>query len=465
MNALMNALLPCGPYILSFAIGYLLICLLDDKNEMSPLVCFFLAGGLGLALSSQIIFYQLLIFDHLNKISIVIAHVALLAFLIRQFHQSGHNPLLRLKNIQPKEFLLIAILLLSLIPLGAYARFFPLGGWDAWSVWNFKAKFILLGGPSWKNVFLPSLWQSSPHYPLLLPLVNVWGWLSLKHPDPAVPLVTAVMFTFLTAGLLFAILKDLTRTSWSIVPAIFLTTLPFFVKLATSQYCDIVFAYYLLATLYCILCAQKKKKNNLALLGGLFLGFLGFSKSEGTVAALIIIFLSVPYFLWADKNQKKMNQRQLAYLLLAATVSLLATVLFGIFYSPGNQTFINGLVSAEHPSNLYRLKFILIFLLVELKSGKWNGIWILIGAGILLSGGLSFKRRLRIIPLFLFAYLFVIGFYYFLNTYFEIVWWLQYTLNRILFSLLPTFVFWSFYSLWQKERKSDPAGSQRGPSG
>lgn len=32
----------------------------------------------------------------------------------------------------------------------------PHGGWDAWAVWNLKARFVFRGGEAWTNVFSPS---------------------------------------------------------------------------------------------------------------------------------------------------------------------------------------------------------------------------------------------------------------------------------------------------------------------
>jgi hypothetical protein len=62
------------------------------------------------------------------------------------------------------------------VPLAISAHYYPLGGWDAWSCWSLKAKFIFLGQENWKDVLSPGLWRSNTHYPLLWPLINVWFW-------------------------------------------------------------------------------------------------------------------------------------------------------------------------------------------------------------------------------------------------------------------------------------------------
>ena len=151
-----------------------------------------------------------------------------------------------------------------------------------------------------------------------------------------------------------------------------------------------------------------------------------------------------------EKKENFSSAGKLICIFLGSTVAaFLPTMIFKFVYSPGNQTFINGLFSQEKPISIDRLKFVLIFFIVELTARRWNWLWVLLLAGLIFSGKKCFKSGIRIVPVFLFSYLAVIIFYYCLNTYFEIRWWLQVTLNRILFSLIPAFLFWVFYSLWK----------------
>ena len=91
----------------------------------------------------------------------------------------------------------------------------PSGGWDAWSCWNLKAKFIFLGHENWKDVLAPGLWRSNTHYPLLWPLINVWFWDLGGHFDQAVPMLNSIVFALLTAGILLFGLLELTGMLWA----------------------------------------------------------------------------------------------------------------------------------------------------------------------------------------------------------------------------------------------------------
>ena len=454
----MNAFFLYLPYLISFLLGYsILNILFYKKKPIDTSTHLFLSLGLGLGVSSQIGFSSLLLFDQINKNFIVIANWGILFLLLLiQFllFKKDKTPLLPLNTNHFKSALPCLFIFSLALPLWMIANFYPFGGWDAWSVWNFKAKFLFLGGSSWTNMFNPLLWRSSPHYPLLLPLINVWGWIYFGSPTCITPLLTSLIFTLMTAGLLFSGLRLLTKHSFCLLPALLMLSLPFFTKLATSQYCDIVLSYFLLATLFCLVIAKIDGVKSLALLAGIFLGFLSFTKTEGTIASLIIIPLAIFYFRLKKEKYDTPPTGLINYFLIGIFISSIPTILFQLKYAPTNQTFINGLFSSSHPVSTYRLKIIGVFLAVELVSRKWNGLWVLLGLGTILSRKKCLNKIIIIVPIFLFFYMSIILSYYFINTYFEIKWWLKDSLNRILLAIIPTFLFWIFFSLWHKKESS-----------
>ncbi len=495
------------PYIISFLIGILLINLLQGtRSKISLLSQFFLGFGLGLGITAHILFINLVIFDKLNKTATFSSMFGLLIILACLFlFKTKKKGLLPGRIQKPSlKFIISLILFFALcVPLWMNSHFYPQGGWDAWSAWNLKARFIFEGGESWKNMLDPRLWRSSPHYPLLLPLINVWGWMFCKEPTFNIPIYTSFLFSVLTAGLIWSGIKEITKRSLSIIPALIIFTIPFVVKLATSQYCDIVAGYYILASLLCIVLAQNKKNHQLTFIAGIFLGQLSFAKPESMLASLIIVALSLPYFLINKKTGTK-TKKMISFLLLGCIISYLPTILFKYLYSPGNQTFINGLFSVDKPSTIVRAKFISAFFAVEFLHLKWHSIWGLLLCLLFYNNKRPFKRNLLIAPLiasvfftysfithnpskqftlissiaililllllclfinrkrifreeilifpaFLFFYILIIFAYYFVNTNFEIMWWLQVSLSRILFSLLPAVTLWVCSVLLNKE--------------
>ncbi len=442
-------------YALSLLMGYLFCRLiLAKEGKCSTGLFIVLASGLGLGISAEITFYSYVFFNKLLPVFVLSTHGVVLVILTLLNIPTFKNVKFTLnwgaiKN--PFGFLIALLFAITLIPFWIQLNFYPLGGWDAWSCWNLKSRFLFLGGDQWKNMLDPILWRSSPHYPILLPLLNVWGWILSNYPTHTIPLTNALLFTLLTLGALFFGLKTYSNNLLAAIGVFLLSTLYFFVQLAASQYSDIIVAYFLLTGLICFLAGQNNKSAPMALISGLMLGFLSFSKSEGTVASLLAALIALTC-LFIGQNAKNVQSKKLAvYFVVGLLLTALPTILFQILYAPANQTFINGFASATHPAGINRLKIIFGFLFLEIVSAKWNGIWLLLLAGLFLTKGKCLNAEMRIFPLFLVSYILIVCFYYFTNTYFEITWWLSVSLNRILFSILPVMVFWVFASL--KENK------------
>ncbi len=442
------------PFFLSFCIGYLLIKIILRKEDNIPrTVLFFLAGGLGLGLSSHIHFFTLILFDRFHPQANIFIHgilfLLLLSILSISFFRKEGRPFFFNRPLFSMRVIPVSLLLaLGFLPLWIQAHFYPYGGWDAWAVWNFKAKFIYLAEENWENMFSPILWRSSQHYPLLLPLMNVWGWTFLQDPIYLTPLLTSLTFTLLLIGLLYSGIYYLTRNPFSILAPLLLLSISFFETLATSQYCDILIGYYLLASFVCLVMAFAGQGKFTFLLAGLFLGFLSFTKPEGMLASGLVICLSLGYYFLKKKNHPNSG---FSLVFLGLLLTVLPTIIFQLYYAPQNQTFINGLISADKPVSLERFKTLLPYFFKEFTSEKWSHIWTLLAGGILLGYKKCFSDPVVIIPLFLSFYFGVVILYYFVNTYFSLLWWLEVTLNRILFTLLPTVIFWIFCGLWRQD--------------
>jgi len=443
------------PYMISILTGFFALQIFYRRKEyLFSLHHLFLAGGLGLGLNGTLTFFSFIIFNQLNKTFILSINLTLLFVLFITFiillknKKFSNHPILPLHK--ENLFSLITLMIIS-FPLWYMMNFYVHGGWDAWSTWNLKAKFLFFGAENWDHLFSPLLWRTSPHYPLLLPLINVWGWLFLTDPIWKIPIMTSFLYTFFTVGLLYTSIRTLMRSWTAFIPVIVLLSMPYFLKMALSQYCDIVVSFYLLASILCLFQAKVENCKISSLLSGLFLGFLSFSKSEGLMAALLIIALSFPYLLW--KNQSKDKFKMVQFFLTGAAVTLIPVVLFHMFFSPGNQTFINGLFSTQRPITLHRFQIIPSYTFMEFINPGWNGLWIVLLVASFCGWKKGFSRDLLIIPVFIGLYMGLIWFYYLINTYFEIMWWMQVTLNRILFTLIPVVIFWVMTALWEREKE------------
>ena len=125
----------------------------------------------------------------------------------------------------------------------------------------------------------------------------------------------------------------------------------------------------------------------------------------------------------------------------------LPTVIFNLSFAPDNEAFVNGLFSATQPSDLTRLQVIAIYPWFEMISAKWNGWWLLMIAGLVIAGKRSWQGKHLTVGFFVMIYLAVVLAYYWVNTFFPIAWWMQTTLSRIIFALIPSISLWIAISL------------------
>jgi hypothetical protein len=454
------------PHFISWIIGFLcLLLVLPVQRRSHSATSLFLAAAVGWGMSSFLALLGILTLGRWHSGYVLGLHVGLFLALIIWGHSKltkHYHELCRHFQFCPRSCGLWVLLALAMLPIWELTQFFPQGGWDAWQVWNFKAKFLFLSGERWSELFDPQLWRSSPHYPLLLPLINVWGWTFAPQTPVGGPMLTGFLIMAATVGLVFAVLRENTHHDAAIMAPLLLLTLPFFGMLAISQYSDLLLGYYLLATMVCLLKVVNEGHHwGHALLAGFFMGCLGFTKPEGMVAVgcvLLTLVIQQSAFFLKPKQQTMQHPFMIKALLLGLLLASLPSIIFHFFLSPGNQTFINAWTLKPQPNHFQRLQFVLAFLLSEMEivhlimgkglSGQWNGLWLALGVGVILNARRGFRFPLGMIPLSLGLYLMMVIFYYLTNIYFDLVWWLQVSFHRILFSLLPLLVLWIFLAVF-----------------
>ena len=424
--------------IIAISIGVLALRLIT-QNRLSRQLNLFLGSALGLGVASQIIFYLQLIghnFNHFLPVFISFVLMGSLWWLNKTSdrHQYPRYP-------QKNWCLSLVLIPILAIPLWLEANHYPLGGWDAWSCWNLKAKFIYLGENSWKDMFDPVLWRSNTGYPLALPTLNVWFW-QWTGLAQEVTMFNAILLTLLTAGVLLSGLQALgVPPLYAALTTLSVFTMSFGNTLCISQYSDILFSLYLLCAFVCYLSYEKSKDHRLLILTAIFIGLLSFTKNEGLAASSILgllILIQRPKIPWIF----------LGVLLISA----LPTAIFTLSMAPHGGVFINGLLSHDHPSSSSRLIYILTNTLYEFMSLKWAGLWILAAVGLILSKDRAFKKPLVLVGLFMALFLTITLAYYQINTFFDdIKWWMDNTLNRIVFALMPSVFLWMGLSVFKKD--------------
>ncbi|MFN0058507.1 MAG: hypothetical protein ACKVX7_08625 [Planctomycetota bacterium] len=205
---------------------------------------------------------------------------------------------IEIEVVSPKRGARAATLLLTaLLALAAYASWrqftcalaaSPHGSYDAWSVYNLKARLMFRGGDDWHHAL--SAVNPHPDYPLLLPALVARSWSLLGADLQVVPQLIAFIYLVTTALLLVAALtRHATVASGLLAGSVLLAT-PLFSIHAASLFADGPLAWAFLGVAVLLArhgsdgaCAAPVK--NSLLLAGLIAAIAAWTKNEGALFA------------------------------------------------------------------------------------------------------------------------------------------------------------------------------------
>jgi hypothetical protein len=257
--------------------------------------------GVGLGLSACASFLGLWVFGCL-PVALVVGDVALLSLgiarlwiLTRRAGDTGRAPEIPRDPAPPLRRLIEAALLLGVAC--AVSSFLvlsyrsPHGQWDAWSIWNLRARFLVQAGSEWRDAFSPLLAWSHPNYPLSLPLSVARLWQYLGGESPAAASAIALLFTFSTVALTWAALAILRGRSQGALGALLLLGTSALIISGAAQEADIPLGFFLLATLvgFALEGRQPDHGESILVVTGLTAGLAAWTKNEGWLVALSVV--------------------------------------------------------------------------------------------------------------------------------------------------------------------------------
>jgi hypothetical protein len=341
-----------------------------------------------------------------------------------------------------------AVLCTALIFFVVHTQRIPHGDWDAWAIWNLKARFMARGQAYWTDVLSTSLTHFG--YPLLLPssVARIWSWMGDEPPlaGAAVAGVFVVASPIVVAGAL-ARMRGWTPALWG--GLLVIAAWPQAVY-GSFQFADVPLGFFVLATVVLIaLDTTSHGDRRFAALAGLSMGLACLVKNEGLPFMLGLTMAYVGY---------QAALRRAPFLDRAARVGgfLIAAVPFWmLLYWMKTSAPSTGLASAftdaEALSKLTDLgRHTQILRAFLSTTWGWSGLWFA-GAPPILAlalclGGWQLDRRHRAAAGFAAVALvtMLVSYYaaYVVSPY-ELTWHLSTSLHRILVHIWPTFV-WLF---------------------
>lgn len=163
--------------------------------------------------------------------------------------------------------------------LAAQTWRFPEGGWDAWMIWNLRARFLYRGAEGFRAAFSPAMvYLVHQDYPFLVPGIVAQGFGWIGRETAGVPIAVAALYGCMLVSAVVAAGRSLAGSRWALMAGLAIVALPCFPTFAADQQSDVPLALYLLLASALIDLRQP-------LLAGFAAGLAAWTKNEGALYA------------------------------------------------------------------------------------------------------------------------------------------------------------------------------------
>ncbi len=164
----------------------------------------------------------------------------------------------------------------------------PQGDWDAWAIWNVRAKFLAHEG-LWRNAVSPELTATHPEYPLLWSAAVARAWAESGQMAHSAPQAGAFVVA-VTLVLLFASgLAARAGREWAALGTATLLMTVSLWRTTPGQYADVPLAMFVLGAVIAAAAAQQAGWSAAGLaLSGALASFAAFTKNEGLAFCIIL---------------------------------------------------------------------------------------------------------------------------------------------------------------------------------
>ncbi len=432
--------------------GFILVSLFWPTKSPDLLMKCCLAIGVGFGVSSCLFFIWFSVVGSEVK-GLFLAEIVLLIGLITLFLYRIETPQLhseiQFPQLNVHRILSIGFSLGLIFAIGTFIFLslkHPHGEWDAWTIWNLRARFLARGGEHWTDASF--VYWFKPDYPLLIPATIARSWMYIGNATVIVPVLVAMLFTFATVLLMFSSLSIFRGRSQGFLAGLVLLGTPFFVTHGASQYVDVPLGFFLLATMVLIVLHDRSGNSHpLIALAGMMAGLSSWTKNEGLLFVVAIIAslfaVTIPLKEW----------RSCLKSMLSFSIGLLP-VLAIVIYFKMNFAPTNDLVAGQNlRDTILRLadasRYIEVakaFVAESFYFGNWShavNTPALLAFYPLILGIDIAKENRSSVAVCLLALIFVaIGYFFiYVTTPHRLSWHLSDSLNRLLLQLWPSFVF------------------------
>jgi len=462
---------------LALLIGFLLVRAFDPVRNLKPswaAILFDAALGacVGIGLTS-IIFLLLDGAGAASRTAIFGIDIALVAVLAWQWRGTrfGHEP--RYASDGAKSgfrwtWLLTVAFGIALVTVWARlvqtAIALPVGDWDAWALWNLRAKFLAGPDGAWRYALSPLLTNSHPDYPLLLSAFVARAWKAGGVVDTLAPAVTALVFFAALIALLVSAVALVRGAASALLAGLVILSTSSLLAWAPSQYADIPLAcYYLGAIALIILHGSSAADGRWALFwAGVCAGLAAWTKNEGNAFLVCIFVVFLTFALWQRRMGTVLSRA--GWLLAGATPGLLLTLWLKFFLAPASDPLVtqglSGLARLHDVNRYTQVAGAFFNNLFHLGSGAAHPLILLAILGILVRWQLEerYKKPVLIATAVLaLVFLSYCGVY--LMTPSTLAWQVQSSFDRLVLQVWPSFLL-VFFVVLRRVEDPEPAGKK-----
>jgi hypothetical protein len=170
------------------------------------------------------------------------------------------------------------------------------GDWDAFSIWNVRARYLAGGQPTWRRAFDADMGgrmigASHPGYPLLLSAFIASQWIAGGAVTSAVSIAASLVFALAVVGVLVSSIGLRRGTALGLLGGLAFLATDTFVGRAPGQYADLPLALCMLAALVLWESAASTGSTRLFAAAGFAAGLAPWTKNEGW--PFLLAFLAV----------------------------------------------------------------------------------------------------------------------------------------------------------------------------
>lgn len=213
----------------------------------------------------------------------------------------------------------------------------PHGQWDAWAIWNQKARFFIRGGDNWLAM-LEIPW-SQPAHPILVSasVARLWSYAGAE-----LTVVPAILSAAFGAAVVAAVMGalDVSRTRAWLAGAVLLSAWTY-VHLMAAQTADLPVGLFMVISLILLVRIPDAwrgagEARALLVLAGVMAGVAAWTKNEG----LVFIGLTLPWLAWWGVRAARI--RDLAWWAVGAAPALAAVAWYKTVLAPQAPQYVDG---------------------------------------------------------------------------------------------------------------------------